>query len=95
MYWERSAILDSSINKVYYSGYTISKIYACGGSLVWSGDTPTPPTGDTKLHIHWYNSGDVAEYDIPCDSTYTITNAEVRTQPYSFSYRNIDEVEKN
>lgn len=39
---------NSSINNVYYSGYTISKIYACGGSLVWSGGTgPTPPSGYT------------------------------------------------
>lgn len=43
---------NSSINNVYYSGYTISKIYACGGSLVWSGGTgPTPPLSDKYLTI--------------------------------------------
>lgn len=29
---------NTNINKVYYSGYTISKIYACGGELVYSDD---------------------------------------------------------
>lgn len=82
---------NSSINKVYYNGYTISKIYACGGSLVWSGDTPTP-TGD-KLYIHWKDDfGREDSYSIPCDSTSAITNAEVRTEIAPFYYKDIYEV---
>ena len=32
---------NSIINNVHYSGYTISKIYACGGSLVWEKSAET------------------------------------------------------
>lgn len=65
---------NTNISKVYYSGYTISKIYACGGELVWSGDTPTPPTGDTKLTYHT-TSGDT--YVIPCDGSPSLTLTEM------------------
>ena len=40
---------NQNINKVMYSGFTISKIYACGGSLVWSGGTT--PSGDARVTI--------------------------------------------
>lgn len=65
---------NSSINKVYYSGYTISKIYACGGSLVWSG-TPTPT--DYKLRIHTCDIVGSEYYrQIPCDGSNHLTLAE-------------------
>lgn len=34
---------NNEIDKVVYSGYTIDKIYACGGELVYGGNTPTVP----------------------------------------------------
>ena len=65
---------NSSINNVYYSGYTISKIYACGGSLVWSG-TPTPT--DYKLRIHTCDTVGSEYYrQIPCDGSNHLTLAE-------------------
>lgn len=65
---------NSQIDKIYYSGYTINKIYACGGELVWSGDTPTPPTGTSKL-TYYTTSGDT--YTIPCDGSTSLTHTEV------------------
>lgn len=72
---------NSSINNVYYSGYTISKIYACGGSLVWSGGTgPTPPSGytDQPLTLVFEDSGtfktisgDSIEYSLDSGSSWT------------------------
>lgn len=63
---------NTNINKIYYNGYTISKIYACGGSLVWSGGTT--PTGATKwigtYTNHDPNSG-------VCDSSSVLTNEEI------------------
>ena len=36
---------NGETKKVHYNGFDISKIYACDGNLVWSGETPpTPPT---------------------------------------------------
>ena len=40
---------NTNIEKIYYNGYTISKIYACNDEVVWTGDTPTPPTS-AKLY---------------------------------------------
>lgn len=72
---------NSQINKVYYSGYTISKIYACGGSLVWS-DTPTPPTGDKCQMIFNTWSGDTT-YSIPCNSSSVLSHTETDITEYS------------
>ena len=77
---------NSSINNVYYSGYTISKIYACGGSLVWSGDTPTPPVFDGKLYIHQTYNGVEYETTVPCDSTSAVTNNDVRSGSVGYGY---------
>ena len=49
---------NTNIKDVHYSGYTISKIYACGGSLVWSGDTPTPPSVYTDQPLTLVFEGD-------------------------------------
>ena len=57
---------NSSINNVYYSGYTISKIYACGGSLVWSGDTPTVEKFTAIF-------SDSTSYSAECDGNTTLT----------------------
>ena len=57
---------NSSINKVIYSGYTISKIYACGGSLVWE-DTPTP-VGTYRMKIKKIDNSEVFSN---CDGAYS------------------------
>ena len=68
---------NSSINNIYYSGYTISKIYACGGSLVWSGGTgPTPPTG-----MKWIGTTTLVTNADPnsgvCNSSSVLTHLEI------------------
>lgn len=77
---------NSSINNVYYSGYTISKIYACGGSLVWSGGTgPTPPTG-MKFNAVFQDS---STYSAECDSSSVITKEDYASHtsvPSSITY---------
>ena len=60
---------NSNINKVIYSGYTISKIYACGGSLVWSGGTiPPTPTDTYRFKIKKVDNSEVYSY---CDGEYS------------------------
>lgn len=56
---------NTEISKVYYGGYTIDKIYACGGELVWSGDTPTPPTPTSAKLYATYNTSETLT--IECD----------------------------
>ena len=56
---------NTNINKVIYSGYTISKIYACGGSLVWSGDTPS---ASYRMKIKKIDSTEVIS---ECDGAYS------------------------
>lgn len=77
---------NSSINNVYYSGYTISKIYACGGSLVWSGGTgPTPPTG-MKFNAVFQDS---STYSAECDGSSVITQEDYASHtsvPSSITY---------
>ncbi len=56
---------NTNISNVYYSGYTITKIYACGGELVWSGDTPTPPTPTSSKLYATYSTLETLTID--CD----------------------------
>lgn len=65
---------NTNIEKIYYNGYAISKIYACNDEVVWTGDTPTPPTGTSKLTYHT-TSGDT--YVIPCDGSPSLTLTEM------------------
>lgn len=74
---------NTDISKVYYSGYTISKIYACGGELVWSGDTPTPPT-PTGNKIDYVVNGNT--YSIECSGT-TLESDEIRFDLIRHGYR--------
>ena len=63
---------NNDITKVFYSGYTIDKIYACGGELVYSASTEPPvTTGKLSYTI----SGNT--YTIPCDSTSALTQYEI------------------
>lgn len=75
---------NTDISKVYYSGYTISKIYACGGELVWSGDTPTPPEPTNLKYKGDYNTGQSKE--VECNGMASLTVAEVQNEtPSSMS----------
>lgn len=51
---------NNEIKEVHYNGYTIDKIYACGGELVYSAETPSY---GRKLLLK-YTNGD--EYSIDC-----------------------------
>ena len=59
------------ISKMYYSGYTVTAAYSCGGYKVFGDDTPTPPTptptGMTGLKVSaaTTNAGD---YSKECES---------------------------
>ena len=65
---------NSQIDKVYYSGYTITKIYSCGGSLVWE-MTPTPPTGGK--YVGYYIGG--TSYSEECDGNSRLTTATTKS----------------
>lgn len=52
---------NNEINEVHYNGYTIDKIYACGGELVYGAETPSY---GRKLLLK-YTNGD--EYSIDCN----------------------------
>lgn len=68
---------SKDIEKVVYSGYTIDKIYACGGDLVYSASTTPPtPTGD-KVRV-WYreNSYGITEYGYACDGNPTLNSSD-------------------
>lgn len=66
---------NGDIKQIHYSGFTISKIYACGGNLVWSGDTPTPPTPTGGKWVATYSDSH-SEYG-ECGAYSAITNGEI------------------
>lgn len=67
---------NNNIEKVMYSGYTIDKIYACGGELVYS-YTPPTPQDNWKAKVYSNDSiyGDLYAY-IDCSSTSSITSSD-------------------
>lgn len=68
---------NNEIEKVVYSGYTIDKIYACGGDLVYSASTTPPtPTGD-KVRV-WYKENEygITEYGYACDGNPTLNPSD-------------------
>ena len=60
---------NNSTSKVFYSGFTITKIYACGGELVWS---ESPFTFKAQYTLNDATSGEVV-----CNGSSTLT-------PYEF-----------
>ena len=56
---------NTNIEKIYYNGYAISKIYACNDEVVWSGDTPTPPTPTSAKLYATYST--LETLTIECD----------------------------
>lgn len=39
---------NHNITGISYNNHSIKYVYGCGGNLVWSGDTPTPPIGTSQ-----------------------------------------------
>ena len=50
---------NHNITGISYNNHSIKYVYGCGGNLVWSGDTPTPPSGytDQPLTMVFEDSG--------------------------------------
>lgn len=65
---------NNNISDIYYSGYTIEKVYACGGSLVYEKE-PQPLTNKVRGYS---SSLDLSSYKY-CDSTSAVTSAETST----------------
>lgn len=65
----------NDIKDVLYSGYTIVKVYACGGELVYEKRQPEPDPDNYKLRMY-FNNGLVGY--LPCDSSSAITVSEVQ-----------------
>ena len=59
---------NNSTSKVFYSGFTITKIYACGGELVWS---ESPFTFKAQYTLNDATSGEVV-----CNGSSTLTAYE-------------------
>ncbi len=74
---------SKDIEKVVYSGYTIDKIYACGGDLVYSASTtpPTPPTGN-KLIVTYLDS---SENIVECNSDSALLASETKPSGYDYT----------
>lgn len=95
---------NNNINKVIYSGYTISKIYACGGSLVYGEAEPTvPPNWKEKFSyidgvefyggVNFTTSGNVvsnADY-----TSYVYTYDGNYEYEYGYEYRGTDAIQNN
>lgn len=66
---------NHNITGISYNNHSIKYVYGCGGNLVWSGDTPTPPTptGETKF-TYYYNGN---EYNISCNASSTLSVIEI------------------
>lgn len=62
---------NTYINEIHYQGYTISKIYACGGELVWGNDM------NTIKYKGEYINGEV--FILRCDGDPEITLFDVQT----------------
>ena len=68
---------NHNITAITYDNHSIKYVYGCGGSLVWSGDTPTPPTGDYRVRIRKTNSTSATSY---CDNSLYGNNPYVTQQ---------------
>lgn len=73
---------NKGIDKILYSGYTITKVYSCGGKLVWEAEpTPPPtPTGYSEQYLtfviksdnaRFKFSGNTLDYSLDSGSTWT------------------------
>lgn len=65
---------NNEITDIIYDGYTIEKVYACGGNLVYEKE-PQPLTNKVRGYS---SSLDLSSYKY-CDSTSAVTSAETST----------------
>lgn len=49
---------NKKIENILYSGYTITKIYSCGGKLVWEAEPTPPPTPTASDYLTIIPNGD-------------------------------------
>ena len=77
-----------TIDKMYYSGQTITAAYSCGGYQVFSGGTPPTPPTPTYKAILTDLSGN--EHTIECNSTDYLTRDEITS---SLNINNIKSAE--
>lgn len=74
---------NTTINEIYYQNHLITKIYSCGGQLVYEYETPPiPPIGTFKFRA---TDGDIEDVEVPCDSTGTITSSETGSESVKHS----------
>lgn len=66
---------NHNITAITYNNHHIKYVYGCGGNLVWSGDTPTPPTPTGFKYILTLDDSSVVSAE--CDSTSAIGRDEV------------------
>lgn len=66
---------NHNITAITYDNHHIKYVYGCGGNLVWSGDTPTPPTPTGFKYILTLDDSSVVSAE--CDSTSAITHDEL------------------
>ena len=72
---------NNSTSKVFYSGFTITKIYACGGELVWS---ESPFTFKAQYTLNDATSGEVV-----CNGSSTLNNQDLGGYSVASNIRNI------
>lgn len=96
---------NNNIDKVMYSGYTIDKIYTCGGELVYGVDDPTvPPQWKEKFEYNdgsvyygganFSTSGNVAYSDDYTSYVYTY-NGTRNVYEYSNEYKGTSAIQNN
>ena len=72
---------NNSTSKVFYSGFTITKIYACGGELVWS---ESPFTFKAQYTLNDATSGEVV-----CNGSSTLDSQDLGSYSVASNIRNI------
>lgn len=83
-----------NIKGMSYNNYNIVRAYGCDGKLIFGEEPAPPPVTSDKLHMYFNDGGnDIA---VDCNSSSTITNAEVAIAYYDAgrtSYNGVTDVE--
>lgn len=66
---------NNDIKKINYQGYDITKVYACGGELVWNVEPPN------KFKAEY---SDDRVYTLECNSSTTLSQMDVRPSGYQY-----------
>lgn len=67
---------NNDIKKINYQGYDITRVYACGGELVWNADV-------SYKFVATYNDG--RTYSVECDGNTELTTATTKPSGYETS----------